>query len=184
MNKEKLVRFLVYLVLVVLIYFIGYLNIFNKIFKKELMYKKAEFYAVLKNLKEREETIDRFNKIAAKYKEKKNSISKINKTLFKSEKDQFKILNVIYNNASASGMAVEAFSFGEFKSAEGGKVGSLQVNISLKGKYQNFKKFLDETSYTLPLIDIENITMQSGQGSGESYSLQLSVYTKNVPVQQ
>ncbi len=184
MDNEKLIRFLVYFVLIVLIYFIGYLNVFNKVLRGELLNKKAEFYVVSQNLKDREETIDRFNKIAAKYKEKRSSISKINKALFENEKDQFKILSAIFNLASASRMSVEAFSFGEFKSAENGKAGSLQVNISVKGSYENFKKFLDEISYTLPLIDIENVTFQSSTGGGEGYALQLSVYTKNAPAQQ
>lgn len=184
MNKEKTIRFAIYLSLLCGIYLLGYQVIFNNVIKKELINKKTELYAYSKVLKEKQETLDEFNKLAAIYKKKRDILLKYNNILLEDEKKQTEILSYFYKITAKNKVSMEGYNFGEFKSG-GDKVGALQVNITIKGTYSNFKNFVRDLSFSLPLMEVETMTLSSMGGDKlESFPLQLIIYTKNVPAVQ
>lgn len=181
MKSEKTIRFAIYVVLLCAIYWLGYREIFNKVIKNELVKKKTELYAYSKILKEQQETLDEFNKLAASYKNKREIFLKINESLLDKEKRKLEIINFFSLVAAKSGVSVEVTSFGELKQG-GEKVGALPVNINVKGNYQNLKNFIGNLSLSLPLSEVETLSLPAlGGDKIDSYSMQVIIYTENVP---
>jgi hypothetical protein len=182
MQKDKEIRLLIYLVLIVLIYYVGYILIYQKTINNQLLKKKAEFYAARKILKEKKESLDSFNKVAALFKSKRDLVSKVNQALIIDEKDQITNSSFIERVATKSKVSIEGFSFSELKQAPGGNAGILTANITVKGTYANFKNFLEEISSSFPLMEIQSISVGSlGGDKIESYSVEVGIYTKNAP---
>lgn len=175
-TKTRDFRLLIYLAILALIFCASYFGIYPALI--ETKKTKQEYSAYKKLLQDKEETLEDFNEAAAIYK-KNSDFKKIDQLLLEEVSDKIFLLVQFEVLASKNNMATENFSFGELASGDG-NLGIIPVNLSVKGGYSNFKKFLDSIATNLPLMEVASIQFSPSGESSNLYNflLTVNVYTK------
>ena len=151
-KQAREIRFLIYVVIAAVTAFFVY----TKIYKEKIpqvQSKQWELAVIKSSLKEKEETLEEFNKVAASYKTKQKELAKVNKLVLEETENKFVILIHFDMVASANGMVIEGFSTGEVQNLEN-ELSYLPVSFTVKGKYDNFRKMLNSIAKSLPLMEI------------------------------
>lgn len=181
MEQNKEIRFLIYFVIVAVIFCVAYFGIY-KIALTKIQENRSELLALEQSLKEKEETLEEFNKVGADYKQNRGKLTKIDQLVLEKSEDKLFVLINLDIIAAKSGIAIEGFSFEEVENSESG-LGVLPVNVNIKGNYLGLKKFLDGIALSLPLMEVETMTLAPDSENPKIYhsSLKIAIYTKSVP---
>ncbi|MDD5552166.1 MAG: type 4a pilus biogenesis protein PilO [Candidatus Pacebacteria bacterium] len=185
-TKARDIQLLIYFIICVLIFCVAYFFVYPSLI--EVKKAKKESVALIQILKEKEETLEEFNGVAAKYKTNSAKIKKIEGLLLDENSDKLLMLIHFDVLASRNKMSVSSFSFGEVEGSES-NLGVLPVSLTVDGSYGNFKGFLDDVAKSIPLMEVETINFSVGEEgeTGEktppnmnSFSLVIKVYTKSI----
>lgn len=182
-KQDKEVKLLVYFLIIAIIALFSYFLIYPTLNKVKTT--QGDFAQYNKLLKEKEETLQAFNELAATYKKQKSYFQKIDQAMLGKTNDKILLLVQFEVLASKSNMTMESFSFGELASG-GSELGVLPVTLSVKGKYSDFKNCLDAISQNLPLMEVENIQFSPSAEASSLYTfmLEVNVYSEEAPQSQ
>lgn len=185
-TKARDIQLLIYFIISVLIFCVAYFLVYPSLI--EVKKTKEESVALSQVLEEKEETLEEFNGVAAKYKANSAKIKKIEGLLLDENSDKLLMLIHFDVLASKNKMSVSSFSFGEIEGSEN-NLAVLPITLTVDGAYGNFKNFLDDVSESIPLMEVEAINFSMGEGgeTGEkkssnvnSFSLLVKVYTNSI----
>lgn len=179
-KQNQQIRLLIYLLILAVIFCVAYFLVYPKL--KNARRAQIDYSIYSKLLKEKEDSLEKFNKVAAVYKQKKSDFKKIDQLLLEETNDKVFLLVQFEILASMNNMTMESFSFSEITSSEE-DLGILPVNLSVRGKYTDFKNYLDSIAKNLPLMEVESIQFSpSGERSNlYTFILEISIYSKEVP---
>jgi len=174
-QDSKIINYSLYFLLLGFIFLISYYFIRPLIFETKKV--QAEFAAYQGLLKEKEETLEEFNRVAVSYKEKKSEIDKINEMVLP-EPNMIYTLVQFETIASRSGMVMKNISFGSIQDSADSSFSVFPVNLSVEGTYENFKNFLDTVARNIFLMDVSQISFSETETPGMYiFSLEVDTYT-------
>lgn len=174
-EESKIINFSIYILLIAVIFAIGYFFIRPQINQIKIL--RADSLAWKNLLNQKQQTLTKFNKIAVTYKEKQLLVNKIQEMISPSA-DILLSLVQFENLASQSGMVIKNISFGALAVSGDKTVGIFPIDITLDGGYDAFKNYLQTVSTTIPLTEVESFTIGVPSSPGIfPFTVKLNTYT-------